>query len=138
MISPALYRELIQPSHIRLSALIKKKTEGAAKVFLHSDGSIFDMLPDIIDAGIEVLNPVQPQAAKMDAVNLKEKFGKRLVFHGGLDQQQIPMDRCGGGRRCNGFLPGRKTGYIFPRHNLQPDAPENIPAFIDRRPFAAT
>ena len=132
MISPALYRELIQPSHIRLSALIKKKTGGAAKVFLHSDGSIFDMLPDIIDAGIEVLNPVQPKAAKMDAVSLKEQFGKRLVFHGGLDQQHtIPHGTVAEAeeevRRVLRAL-ARGGGYIFsPCHNLQPDVPpENI------------
>jgi uroporphyrinogen decarboxylase len=128
MISPALYRELIQPSHIRLSALIKKKTEGAARVFMHSDGSVFDMLPDIIDAGIEVLNPVQPQAAKMDAVNLKEKFGKRLVFHGGLDQQHtIPHGTVAEAEAEVQRVPralARGGGYIFsPCHNLQPDVP---------------
>ena len=132
MISPAMYREFIQPSHARLAALIKKKTGGVAKVFIHSDGSIFDMLPDVIDAGIEVLNPVQPQAAKMDAVALKEKFGDRLVFHGGLDQQHtIPhgtvADAEGEVRRVlRAFAKG--GGYIFsPCHNLQPDVPpENI------------
>ena len=75
-----------------LSALIKKKTEGKAKVFLHSDGSIFDVIPDVIQAGIEVLNPLQPHAAKMDPRGLKAAFGDKLAFHGGLDQQQtIPF-----------------------------------------------
>ena len=132
MISPAMYREFVQPSHIRLSELIKKKTGGAAKVFLHSDGSIFDVLPDVIAAGIEVLNPVQPQAKQMDAVALKEKFGKQLVFHGGLDQQHtIPhgtvADAEGEVKRVLRAL-AKGGGYIFsPCHNLQPDVPpENI------------
>jgi uroporphyrinogen decarboxylase len=132
MISSAMYRELIQPSHARLSGLIKKKTGGVVKVFMHSDGSIFDLIPDIIDAGIEVLNPVQPQAAKMDAVILKAKFGNQLVFHGGLDQQHtIPHGTVTEAeaevKRVLRAL-AKGGGYIFsPCHNLQPDVPpENI------------
>ncbi len=132
LISPTLYRELIQPCHARLSALIKRKTGGVAKVFLHSDGSIFDLLPDIIDAGIEVLNPIQPQAARMDAVALKEIFGERLVFHGGIDQQHtiphgtVPEVEAEVRRVLHAL--GKGGGYIFsPCHNLQPDVPpENI------------
>ena len=134
MISPAMYQELIQPSHARLSALIKKKTGGAAKVFMHSDGSIFDMIPHVIDAGIEVLNPVQPQAAKMNAAVLKERFGKELVFHGGLDQQHtIPHGTVEEAeaevKRVLRAL-AKGGGYIFsPCHNLQPDVPpQNIVA----------
>ena len=100
MISPAMYRELIQPSHARLSQLIKKKTGGAAKVFLHSDGSIFDMLPDVIDAGIEVLNPVQPQAAKMDAAASSRKNSDRSSFSTAVWTSSI--------RSPTGPLPKRK------------------------------
>lgn len=132
MISPALYRELIQPCHARLSALIKKKIAGRAKVFMHSDGSVFDLIPDIIDAGIEVLNPIQPRAAKMTPERLKSSFGDRLVFHGGLDQQDViprgtPEEAEAHVQRVIKILaPG--GGYIFsPCHNLQPDVPaENI------------
>ena len=134
LISPALYREMIQPCHARLSALIKKKTEGKAKVFLHSDGSIFDVIPDVIQAGIEVLNPLQPHAAKMDPRGLKAAFGDKLAFHGGLDQQKTipfgtPEEAAGDVRRVISALsPG--GGYVFaPCHNLQPDVPpENIVA----------
>ena len=134
LISPALYREMIQPCHAHLSALIKKKTDGKAKVFLHSDGSIFDVLPDVIEAGIEVLNPLQPHAAKMDPKGLKAAFGKQLAFHGGLDQQKTipfgtPEEAAGDVRRViNALAPG--GGYIFaPCHNLQPDVPpQNIVA----------
>jgi uroporphyrinogen decarboxylase len=134
LISPALYREMIQPCHAHLSALIKKKTDGKAKVFLHSDGSIFDVLPQVIEAGIEVLNPLQPHAAKMDPRGLKAAFGKQLAFHGGLDQQKTipfgtPEEAAGDVRRViTALAPG--GGYIFaPCHNLQPDVPpQNIVA----------
>jgi uroporphyrinogen decarboxylase len=134
LISPALYREMIQPCHAHLSALIKKKTDGKAKVFLHTDGSIFDVLPQVIEAGIEVLNPLQPHAAKMDPRGLKAAFGKQLAFHGGLDQQKTipfgtPEEAAGDVRRViTALAPG--GGYIFaPCHNLQPDVPpQNIVA----------
>ncbi len=134
LISPALYREMIQPCHANLSALIKKKTDGTARVFLHSDGSIYDVLPDVIDAGVEVLNPLQPHAAKMDPNALKASFGHKLVFHGGLDQQQTipfgtPEEAAADVRRViKALAPG--GGYIFaPCHNLQPDVPpQNIVA----------
>ena len=101
MISPAMYREFIQPSHARLAALIKKKTGGDAKVFMHSDGSIFDMLPDVIDAGIEVINPVQPQAAKMDAVAAQGKIRESPRFPRwfGPAAYDPPWDGCGRGKR---------------------------------------
>ena len=134
--SPALYREMIQPAHARLAALIKKKTGGKARVFMHSDGSVFDLLPDVIDAGIEVLNPVQPQAWKMDPVGLKAAFGDRLVFHGGLDQQDVIPNGTPDEveqevrAKLRAMAPG--GGYIFsPCHNLQPDVPpENIVAMF--------
>ena len=134
LISPALYEELIQPCHARLSALIKKKTDRKAKVFLHSDGSIFDLLPRVIQAGIEVLNPLQPHAEKMEAERLKAAFGQKLVFHGGLDQQHAipfgtPKEAEANVRQVlRALAPG--GGYIFsPCHNLQPDVPpENIMA----------
>ncbi len=136
LISPALYREMIQPAHARLASFIKKKTNGRAKVFMHSDGSIYDLLPDIIDAGIEVLNPVQPQATKMDPAGLKAAFGSKLTFHGGLDQQHIiphgtPAEvEAEVQKKIRAMAPG--GGFIFsPCHNLQPDvSPQNIVAMF--------
>ena len=127
-ISPALYRELVQPCHAKLASLIKSKTGGKAKVFMHSDGSIFDLLPDIIDAGIDVINPTQPQPAKMEPERLKAAYGDRITFHAGLDQQHtIPFGtveevRAEVKRKVQILAPG--GGYIFsPCHNLQPDVP---------------
>lgn len=136
-ISPALYQEMVQPYHARLAAFIKRKTGGRAAVFMHSDGSIFDLLPHIADAGIDVINPCQPQAAKMEPWRLKQTFGDRLVFHGGLDQQRtIPFGSVEDVReevkaKLRVFAPG--GGYVFaPCHNLQPDVPpENILAMFD-------
>jgi uroporphyrinogen decarboxylase len=136
-ISPSLYQDLVQPYHARLAGFIKNKTRGRAAVFMHSDGSIFDLVPHIADAGIDVLNPCQPQAAKMEPWRLKDTFGARLTFHGGLDQQGvIPFGSVADVRdevkaKLRVFAPG--GGYLFaPCHNLQPDVPpENILAMFD-------
>ena len=63
-ITPEMYRELIKPYHKRLYDFIHSKTQ--AKVFMHSCGSVFDLIPDLIEAGVEILNPIQRSAAKMD------------------------------------------------------------------------
>ena len=83
LISPGLYREMLQPAHKRLNRFIKERTE--AKIFLHSCGSIAAVLDDLIDAGVDVINPVQPRARDMDSTMLKSRFGDRVVFHGGVD-----------------------------------------------------
>ncbi|HEX9015660.1 MAG TPA: uroporphyrinogen decarboxylase family protein [Chloroflexota bacterium] len=133
-LSPAMYQEMIQPYHARLFEFIRKKTGGKARIFMHSDGSIYDLLPHLIDAGVEVINPVQPQAWKMEPARLKADFGGRLTFHGGLDQQHIipngtPVEVEAEVReKIRAMAAG--GGYIFsPCHNLQPDVPaENIVA----------
>ena len=75
------YRELFKPYHARVNRLIHEKTRW--KTFIHSCGSVWDLLPDLIDAGFDVLNPVQCSAAKMDPGDLKREFGKEIVFWGG-------------------------------------------------------
>ena len=75
------YRELFKPYHARVNRLIHEKTRW--KTFIHSCGSVWDLLPDLIDAGFDVLNPVQCSAAKMDPGDLKREFGKDIVFWGG-------------------------------------------------------
>ncbi len=135
LISPALYREMLQPSHRRLVETIKGKTK--AKVFLHSCGSISDILEDLIDAGVDVINPVQPLAKSMDSYALKKRFGKRIVFHGGIDVQRVlPYGsvedvREEVKRRIQAFGPG--GGYILaPAHNIQDDVPpENAIALFE-------
>lgn len=80
-IKPAAYRDLFKPFHQRVNNLIHQRTRW--KSFIHSCGSVYDFLPDFIDAGFDVLNPVQCSAAKMDARTLKREFGRHLTFWGG-------------------------------------------------------
>jgi hypothetical protein len=86
-IAPSAYRDLYQPFHVRVNELVHRKTNW--KTFIHSCGSVYDFLPDFIDAGFDVLNPVQCSAAKMDARTLKKEFGEQLTFWGGgVDTQE--------------------------------------------------
>jgi uroporphyrinogen decarboxylase len=135
LISPSLYREMIQPAHKRLNRFIKERTE--AKIYLHSCGSITAVLDDLISAGVDVINPVQPRAKDMDSTMLKSRFGKRVVFHGGVDEQQVlPYGTVEQvweevWERITAFAPG--GGYIFaPAHNIQDDVPpENVIAMFE-------
>jgi uroporphyrinogen decarboxylase len=86
MLSPKTYRELIKPYHARYLALIKEWTD--AKIFYHSCGNVVPLLDDLIEAGIEVLNPVQATTWD-DPAAVKAKYGDRLSFWGGIDSQRV-------------------------------------------------
>ena len=134
MISPQLYREFLQPGHRLLNQAIKKRS--AAKIFLHSCGSISSLLEDLIAAGVEVINPVQPGARDMDSRELKRRFGARVVFHGGVDEQRVlpygseEQVREEVRARIAALAPG--GGYVLaPAHNLQDDVPpQNVEAMF--------
>jgi uroporphyrinogen decarboxylase len=81
MFSPDLYREIYKPRHRRLTDLIHRKTE--AKVFFHTCGSIYWAMPDIIESGMDIVNPVQVSAKDMETDRLKREFGRDVVFWGG-------------------------------------------------------
>jgi uroporphyrinogen-III decarboxylase len=86
-ISPHSYRKLYMPFHRRVNDWIHQNTPW--KTFIHSCGSIIMLLPDILDAGFDILNPVQCSAAGMDPRVLKERFGSRATFWGGgVDTQK--------------------------------------------------
>ena len=85
--SPKTYRQVIKPYHQELFAFIKERTD--ARIFLHTCGSVYRLLPDLIDAGVEILNPVQVSARDMDTQRLKAEFGDRLTFMGAIDTQQV-------------------------------------------------
>jgi uroporphyrinogen decarboxylase len=87
IIPPGLYREFIKPYHAKIVSLIKKRARNA-KVFLHCCGSIYDIIPDFIEIGVDILNPVQPNANKMETRGLKRDFGKKICFQGGIDLQR--------------------------------------------------
>jgi uroporphyrinogen decarboxylase len=88
MISPATYREMLKPVHAKLIAFIKSKTK--AKIFFHSDGDVFDLIPDFLEIGVDILNPIQSGAGRMsDLLRLKKTYGKDLVLCGAIDTQRI-------------------------------------------------
>jgi len=131
MISPEIYRRLIKPAHKRLWEFMKSKTK--ASLFLHSCGSVRKFIPDFIDLGLDILNPVQVAAKDMDPKDLKREFGKDLVFWGGgCDTQNIltfgtPEEVENEVRsRISELAPG--GGFVFNQvHNIQPQVPpENI------------
>ena len=89
-ISPEIYRKFIKPCHKRLYSFIRSKTK--AKIWMHSCGSVYDIIPDLIEVGVEVLNPVQCSASNMDLRKLKKEFGKDMAFWGGgFNVQKIPF-----------------------------------------------
>ena len=130
LVSPALYRQMLKPVHQELNRFIKQRTR--AKIYLHSCGSITEVLEELIDAGVDVINPVQPRAKDMDPTRLKNRFGARVVFHGGVDEQYVLPHgsvedvRQEVQRRIRELAPG--GGYILaPAHNIQDDVPpENV------------
>jgi len=135
LISPDLYRRLIKPRHKELYDFIHSRTE--AKILHHSCGSILPLVQDLIDVGVDILNPIQTSAEGMDPAVLKRKFGGQLVFHGGIDVQRIlpfatPARVKDEVRRIIDVM-GQGGGYILaPSHNIQADVPpENILAMYE-------
>jgi uroporphyrinogen decarboxylase len=84
--SLGMYREMIKPTEKKFFKAIKNKTE--AKILYHSDGAISTLIDDLIEIGVDILNPVQP-SEEMDPAVLKSSFGDRISFHGGIDQHRI-------------------------------------------------
>ena len=88
-ISPAAYRDLFKPFHVAVNKRIHEKTRW--KTFIHTCGSVIDLIPDLIEAGFDILNPVQTSAAGMDPRRLKKEFGGQIVFWGGGVDTQHTM-----------------------------------------------
>jgi uroporphyrinogen decarboxylase len=134
--APATYRSLFKARHAELCAYTHKHS--GMKTFLHSCGSIHALLPDLIEAGFDVINPVQTACRDMEAVRLKQDFGKDITFWGGgADTRatlnhgtpaQVREDVLG---RLKIFAPG--GGFVFNTiHNILPDVPpQNIVAMFD-------
>ena len=126
-ISPETYRKIIKPVHREFIDFIKKRTE--ARVLMHSCGSIYKLIPDFIEVGVDIINPVQVSARDMDSKKLKKEFGNELVFWGGgIDTQYIlpfgSVDEVKDEvkRRIQDFAPG--GGFVFSTvHNIQYDVP---------------
>jgi uroporphyrinogen decarboxylase len=140
LISPRMFRRLVKPRFARLYGaardLLARYNPGA-KIMAHTDGDIYPILPDYLEIGLDVLNPVQPYVAEMDHERLKAEFGDRLSFHGGIDIQHVmpfgtPDEVTAEAIKTMRAL-GPGGGYILaPTHYLQPDVPpENIVALRD-------
>jgi hypothetical protein len=135
-ISPQAYHELYQPFHKRVNDWVHSHT--GWKTFIHSCGSVWTLIEDFIEAGFDILNPVQCSAANMDPAQLKEKFGQRITFWGGgVDTQRtLPFGTPDQVRqevreRIKIFGPG--GGFVFNTiHNVQPQTPvENLLALYE-------
>ena len=132
---PATFREFYKPHLKRFCDLGR---QFGCKVFHHDDGAIREFIPDLIECGIDILNPIQWPCPGMEQKGLKRDFGPRLCFHGGIDNQRImPFGTAQEVRaevRHNiDALAADGTGYILaPCHNIQANTPlENILAMYD-------
>jgi uroporphyrinogen decarboxylase len=134
LIPPAKIRELLIP---RMKRMIDLAHGEGATVFHHSDGSVREILPDMIEAGIDVLNPVQWRCRGMEREGLKRDFGDSLIFHGAVDNQQtLPfgtVDDVKAQVLENLSILGKGGGYILaPCHNIQANTPpENTIAMYE-------
>jgi uroporphyrinogen decarboxylase len=133
---PEFYRRVVKPRQKRLVQYIHSRTQ--AKVWYHTCGACQTYIPDLIDNGVQILNPVQISASGMDPAVIKEKFGKEIVFWGGaIDSQRVlpqaaPEEiRRQVGENLKAFKPG--GGYVFNNvHNIQAGVPaKNIVALYD-------
>jgi uroporphyrinogen decarboxylase len=136
VMSPDAYKKLVWPEYKKLWDLIKSKTD--AKIFYHSCGSLYPMIPYLIEGGVDILHPIQPLAAEMgDREKLKREFGDQLTFWGGFDQQHMlpfgtPEEVKEETKKLlDAFMPG--GGFVFAAgHNIQSDVPpENVIALFD-------
>ncbi len=135
IMSPATYREMIKPYQKEYFQFIKNKSQ--AKLFYHCCGNVKPFLEDLIEIGIDVLNPVQVTATGMDPAELKRVYGDRLVFWGGIDTQQLlpkgsPAEVRQETRRIIDIM-AQGGGYVLSAvHNIQADtAAENIVAMLN-------
>ncbi len=133
---PEIYRRIVQPRHRKLVQYIRSRTQ--AKIWYHTCGACADFIPEIIDNGAHILNPVQISARNMVPAELKARFGREIVFWGGgVDAQHIlprgtPEEVAANVRQnLEAFMPG--GGYVFNNvHNIQGEVPpENIVALFD-------
>lgn len=135
-VSVPTYRDLYKPFHKQINDLIHRRSKW--NTFIHSCGSVYQLLPDFIDAGFDILNPVQCSAAQMDPVRLKREFGRDLVFWGGGVDTQKTMAF---GTPAQVYREVRERidifnqdgGFVFNAiHNIQGNVPiENVEAMFN-------
>lgn len=132
IMGPVLWRRYIKPRISRLYGLVRK---AGRKVFIHCCGKVDEILPDLIECGVDVFNPFQPEV--MNVVEIKRQFGKDLTFFGGISTQKtLPYGTVSQVKEeVRGLIRtiGRSGGYIAaPAHDVPRDAkPENVAALIE-------
>jgi uroporphyrinogen decarboxylase len=136
LFSPEFYRKIVKPRQKKLVHYIKSLS--SAKIWYHTCGSVIDYIPDLLDNGIDILNPVQISAENMDPRELKVRYGDRLAFWGGgIDTQHVlpfaKPDEIREHVRKNMEIFKPDGGYVFNNvHNIQVGVPaENIVALFD-------
>jgi len=135
LFSPSHIREFLIP---RMKRMIELAHQAGAYVFHHNDGSIHRIIPDLIEAGIDVLNPIQWRSKGMEREKLKREFGDKVIFHGGMDNQHTlcfgTVDEVTQEVLDNLRILGEGGGYILaPCHNIQAASPpENIVAMYEK------
>ncbi len=130
LISIPMYREFVKPYQAETYAYIKKRTN--AKIVYHSCGSVRQLIPELIEIGVDAINPVQVSAKNMDTHDLKREFGKEISFWGAIDTQRVLPYGTEKEiaeevkKRIDDLAPG--GGYILAAvHSIQPDvSPQNI------------
>lgn len=134
LMSLAMFRQWLRPPFERL---IRIARSAGCRVMFHTCGSVRMFIPDLIEMGVDILDPVQVTAADMDPAELKREFGHRLCFHGGVDIQHMlpfatPQEVRSAVRNLINAL-GADGGYIVAAtHEIQPDAPvDNVLAMYD-------
>jgi uroporphyrinogen decarboxylase len=133
LISPQLFRRVFKPRMARLIQFLRARSRAA--IAFHSCGSVYALIPDFIDVGVQILNPVQVSAADMQTGRLQSEFGRHLVFWGAIDSQQVlptggpDAVRAEVRRRVKDLAPGYIPTSV---HNIQAEVPaENIIAMFE-------
>ena len=136
LISPKMYRQLLKPVHADYIRFIRERTN--ARVFFHSDGDVASLVDDFIEIGVDILNPVQTSAGSMaDLPALKKRYGRNIVFCGGIDTHRVlPAGSAGQVRdevRRVMQIMGEGGGYMAAAvHTVMDDVPpENVLAMVD-------
>ena len=130
-ISPAMFSELVAPYYKKRIDLTKRYT--SAHYLHHTCGAVFPLIPSLIEAGVDILNPIQPGAAGMEPEALLAAYGERIAFHGGVDTQHLlPEGTPADVEKAVFALLEQFDGHAYflsPAHNVQPDVPpENVVA----------
>ncbi|MBS3792976.1 MAG: uroporphyrinogen decarboxylase family protein [Candidatus Bipolaricaulota bacterium] len=136
LISPDIWREVFKPRYERVFTELKKKDDEVLVAY-HSCGSIRPIIGDLVEIGLDILNPIQPRARDMDLADIKSNYGDKLGFFGGVDIQRVLPNASPDEVRnhIKGCIKdgARGGGYLLaPAHNIQPDTPvENIIAMFE-------